>query len=129
MVREIFAIRVAALVLPDLLSHPSDLLGSCRHRDSTALSAAPSLPKCPTPLYPTDPHPTPRPPQEMGRQDDLWSLFYMMVEFVNGSLPWRKIKDKEQVRSLSLPLCDIHSSHPAQFTGSDVITVLTSPLL
>lgn len=34
---------------------------------------------------------------EMGRHDDLWSLFYMMVEFVNGALPWRKIKDKEQV--------------------------------
>lgn len=36
--------------------------------------------------------------QEMGRHDDLWSLFYMLVEFVNGQLPWRKIKDKEQVR-------------------------------
>jgi len=35
--------------------------------------------------------------QEMGRHDDLWSLFYMLVEFVNGQLPWRKIKDKEQV--------------------------------
>ncbi len=35
--------------------------------------------------------------KEMGRQDDLWSLFYMLVEFVNGQLPWRKIKDKEQV--------------------------------
>ncbi|CAG0916568.1 unnamed protein product [Notodromas monacha] len=35
--------------------------------------------------------------KEMGRHDDLWSLFYMLVEFVNGSLPWRKIKDKEQV--------------------------------
>ncbi|KAG1672634.1 Tau-tubulin kinase Asator [Nymphon striatum] len=34
---------------------------------------------------------------EMGRHDDLWSLFYMLVEFVNGQLPWRKIKDKEQV--------------------------------
>jgi len=34
--------------------------------------------------------------QEMGRHDDLWSLFYMLVEFVNGQLPWRKIKDKEQ---------------------------------
>jgi hypothetical protein len=33
-----------------------------------------------------------------GRHDDLWSLFYMMVEFANGQLPWRKIKDKEQVR-------------------------------
>ncbi|XP_055604583.1 tau-tubulin kinase homolog Asator isoform X2 [Uranotaenia lowii] len=36
--------------------------------------------------------------REMGRQDDLWSLFYMLVEFVTGQLPWRKIKDKEQVR-------------------------------
>ena len=32
-----------------------------------------------------------------GRHDDLWSLFYMLVEFANGQLPWRKIKDKEQV--------------------------------
>uniref|UniRef100_A0A914H3A4 Protein kinase domain-containing protein n=1 Tax=Globodera rostochiensis TaxID=31243 RepID=A0A914H3A4_GLORO len=35
--------------------------------------------------------------KEMGRQDDLWSLFYMMVEFLNGSLPWRRIKDKDEV--------------------------------
>ena len=33
----------------------------------------------------------------MGRHDDLWSLFYMIVEFLTGQLPWRKIKDKEQV--------------------------------
>lgn len=33
----------------------------------------------------------------MGRHDDLWSLFYMLAEFVNGQLPWRKMKDKEQV--------------------------------
>ncbi|XP_063724654.1 probable serine/threonine-protein kinase DDB_G0282963 isoform X3 [Symsagittifera roscoffensis] len=35
--------------------------------------------------------------KEMGRHDDLWSLFYMIVEFVTGSLPWRKFKQKEQV--------------------------------
>ncbi|KAL3873107.1 hypothetical protein ACJMK2_036264 [Sinanodonta woodiana] len=35
--------------------------------------------------------------KEMGRHDDLWSLFYMLVEFMQGQLPWRKIKDKEQV--------------------------------
>lgn len=35
----------------------------------------------------------------MGRHDDLWSLFYMLVEFLVGQLPWRKIKDK--VRSHS----------------------------
>ncbi|XP_019745181.1 LOW QUALITY PROTEIN: tau-tubulin kinase 1 [Hippocampus comes] len=39
----------------------------------------------------------PPPTQEMGRHDDLWSLFYMLVEFAVGQLPWRKIKDKEQV--------------------------------
>lgn len=39
--------------------------------------------------------------REMGRHDDLWSLFYMLVEFVNGQLPWRKIKDKEQVNEKS----------------------------
>lgn len=33
----------------------------------------------------------------MGRHDDLWSLFYMLVEFLVGHLPWRKIKDKEHV--------------------------------
>jgi len=36
----------------------------------------------------------------MGRHDDLWSLFYMLVEFVNGQLPWRKIKDKEQASNI-----------------------------
>ncbi|KAJ8401135.1 hypothetical protein AAFF_G00387170 [Aldrovandia affinis] len=38
--------------------------------------------------------------KEMGRHDDLWSLFYMLVEFTVGQLPWRKIKDKEQVGKL-----------------------------
>lgn len=36
----------------------------------------------------------------MGRHDDLWSLFYMLVEFVTGQLPWRKMKEKEQVGNL-----------------------------
>ena len=35
--------------------------------------------------------------REMGRHDDLWSLFYVLVEFVVGQLPWRRMKDKEQV--------------------------------
>lgn len=38
--------------------------------------------------------------REMGRHDDLWSWFYMVVEFVQGGLPWRKLKDKEQVGNL-----------------------------
>lgn len=36
--------------------------------------------------------------QEMGRHDDLWSLFYMLVEFLVGQLPWRKLKDKVRPR-------------------------------
>jgi tau tubulin kinase len=36
----------------------------------------------------------------MGRHDDLWSLFYIIVEFVVGQLPWRKMKDKEQVGNM-----------------------------
>lgn len=39
--------------------------------------------------------------QEMGRHDDLWSLFYMLVEFLVGQLPWRKIKDKVRLLSKS----------------------------
>ncbi|XP_076834525.1 tau-tubulin kinase 2 isoform X3 [Brachyhypopomus gauderio] len=38
--------------------------------------------------------------KEMARHDDLWSLFYMLVEFLVGQLPWRKIKDKEHVGKL-----------------------------
>uniref|UniRef100_A0A8D3BTY9 Protein kinase domain-containing protein n=1 Tax=Scophthalmus maximus TaxID=52904 RepID=A0A8D3BTY9_SCOMX len=38
--------------------------------------------------------------KEMGRHDDLWSLFYMLVEFMVGELPWRKIEDREQVGNL-----------------------------
>ncbi|BFZ11960.1 hypothetical protein BsWGS_14999 [Bradybaena similaris] len=35
--------------------------------------------------------------RDLGRHDDLWSLFYMVVEFVSGRLPWQKMKDKVQV--------------------------------
>uniref|UniRef100_A0A3Q3VXD2 Protein kinase domain-containing protein n=1 Tax=Mola mola TaxID=94237 RepID=A0A3Q3VXD2_MOLML len=40
--------------------------------------------------------------KEMGRHDDLWSLFYMLVEFTVGQLPWRKIKDKTYDHRLML---------------------------
>lgn len=55
--------------------------------------------------------------QEMGRHDDLWSLFYMLVEFVNGQLPWRKIKDKEQASKVQssrvIHYCHASSTHSA----------------
>lgn len=34
---------------------------------------------------------------DLGRRDDLWSLFYVLVEFLKGILPWRKIRDKDQI--------------------------------
>ncbi|KAI5102828.1 tau-tubulin kinase 1 isoform X1 [Silurus meridionalis] len=40
--------------------------------------------------------------KEMGRHDDLWSLFYMLVEFTVGQLPWRKIKDKIKERVVNV---------------------------
>lgn len=39
--------------------------------------------------------------KDLGRMDDLWSLFYVLVEFAVGTLPWRKLKDKEQVRGMT----------------------------
>lgn len=38
--------------------------------------------------------------KEMGRVDDLWSLFYIMLEFVGLQLPWKKIKVREDVGKL-----------------------------
>lgn len=35
--------------------------------------------------------------RDLGRRDDLWSVFYVLVEFTLGVLPWRKLKSKEQI--------------------------------
>lgn len=34
---------------------------------------------------------------ELGRHDDLWSLFYLLMECLHGQLPWRRLKEKEEV--------------------------------
>lgn len=34
---------------------------------------------------------------DLGRRDDLWSVLYIMVEFSKGELPWRRLRDKEQI--------------------------------
>lgn len=31
--------------------------------------------------------------QDLGRRDDIWSLFYMLVDMLRGGLPWRKFQD------------------------------------
>lgn len=38
--------------------------------------------------------------RELGRRDDLWSVFYVLLEFTMGQLPWRKLKSKEQIGEL-----------------------------
>ncbi|TGZ59898.1 hypothetical protein CRM22_008825 [Opisthorchis felineus] len=42
--------------------------------------------------------------RDLGRRDDIWSLFYVMVEFVAGQLPWRRIRDKELVGQMKLAM-------------------------
>jgi tau tubulin kinase len=37
---------------------------------------------------------------ELGRHDDLWSLFYMLVELATGELPWKYIQEKENVQKV-----------------------------
>ena len=37
--------------------------------------------------------------KDLGRRDDLWSLLYVLAEFLDGDLPWRSMTDKEEVRA------------------------------
>ncbi|XP_045439389.1 tau-tubulin kinase 2 isoform X3 [Pipistrellus kuhlii] len=75
--------------------------------------------------------------REMGRHDDLWSLFYMLVEFVVGQLPWRKIKDKllTSVFDNSIKTFGVFESDPFDWekTGTDgsltTTTTSTTPQL
>ena len=39
--------------------------------------------------------------QDLGRVDDLWSLFYVLLEFITGTLPWMNCKqDKARIHEL-----------------------------
>jgi tau tubulin kinase len=35
--------------------------------------------------------------EDMGRCDDLWPVFFVMLEMAVGQLPWRSVSDKGQV--------------------------------
>ncbi|KAI9355314.1 kinase-like domain-containing protein [Zopfochytrium polystomum] len=52
---------------------------------------------------------------ELGRVDDMWSLFYLIVEFLKGQLPW-KGKEKEKIGELKQKLTSpelIAGLHPS----------------
>lgn len=40
--------------------------------------------------------------RDLGRRDDLWSVFYLLIEFAQGQLPWRRLRDKDKVGEMKL---------------------------
>ncbi|KAI8903164.1 kinase-like domain-containing protein [Gorgonomyces haynaldii] len=55
--------------------------------------------------------------QELGRVDDLWSLFYVLVEFQTGVLPW-KGREKDVIGKVKV---DLH--------GPGLVSKLPKPML
>jgi len=55
--------------------------------------------------------------KDLGRRDDLWSIFYMLIEFIQGQLPWRKLKDKDQIGDMKVKYNtpDLVKDLPPQF--------------
>ncbi|KAJ3137528.1 Tau-tubulin kinase 2 [Geranomyces variabilis] len=52
---------------------------------------------------------------DLGPADDLWSLFYLIVEFITGSLPW-KGREKERIAAMK-------RMHHNQFDASSADTM------
>jgi len=40
--------------------------------------------------------------EDLSRRDDMWSLFYVIIEFIVGQLPWHDVKDKDQIKNIKL---------------------------
>ncbi|KJH50198.1 kinase domain protein [Dictyocaulus viviparus] len=45
--------------------------------------------------------------KEQGRRDDLWSLFYVLIELHCG-LPWQTVRDKSKVETMKMNMSDKH---------------------
>ncbi|KAA6383600.1 MAG: putative protein serine/threonine kinase, partial [Streblomastix strix] len=54
---------------------------------------------------------------ELGRNDDLMSLLYILVEFYNGQLPWSECEDMDKIEKMKKFYCGQHllKHHPRQF--------------
>eukprot|EP01127_Copromyxa_protea_P008376 TRINITY_DN1921_c0_g1_i2.p1 TRINITY_DN1921_c0_g1~~TRINITY_DN1921_c0_g1_i2.p1 ORF type:complete len:397 (-),score=54.93 TRINITY_DN1921_c0_g1_i2:87-1277(-) len=35
--------------------------------------------------------------KDLGRRDDLWSVFYLLIEFCKGMLPWGTLKNRDEI--------------------------------
>ena len=46
--------------------------------------------------------------KELAPRDDLWSVFYVMVEFATGSLPWRNQRDRDKVGEMKQQYLGTH---------------------
>eukprot|EP01133_Synstelium_polycarpum_P007731 gene7731-9061_t len=57
--------------------------------------------------------------KDLGRRDDLWSIFYVLIEFAEGQLPWRKLKEKDQIGDMKVRYNtpDLVKDLPTQFTA------------
>ncbi|GAQ87395.1 Serine Threonine protein kinase [Klebsormidium nitens] len=49
--------------------------------------------------------------KELGRRDDLWSLLYVLVEFLEGDLPWRSQSNKDKI----LESKEFYNQNPEKF--------------
>jgi hypothetical protein len=38
--------------------------------------------------------------KDLSRRDDLWSFYFVILDFLNVSLPWKAIQDKEEVADI-----------------------------
>ncbi|EGT53908.1 hypothetical protein CAEBREN_24894 [Caenorhabditis brenneri] len=52
--------------------------------------------------------------KEQGRHDDLWSLFYMIVEFVKGTLPWTGISEEDKVIVMKEDVTELYNGIEAE---------------
>jgi len=57
--------------------------------------------------------------KDLGRRDDLWCLFYVLIEFARGTLPWRKMKDKDQIGEMKIQsnTAELVKGLPAEYQG------------
>lgn len=59
----------------------------------------------------------------MGPHDDLWSLFYILIHFATGTLPWADVTDKETAGKIKAD-CDHAKLCDAMMAKKSMIKVL-----